>query len=333
MENVMTLDENVELCRRMSTTWDKGVDIFDKLESKYSNEPERILEIGLAKALGIQFRSGYNILHFYQLREEMFRMEGRERLDILKQLESILREELFLDKQFIELCENDSRLGFHSAAEGYKYFPAKILWRMQQLEDALANDLPELKKLIREDKLLFPEYTGKDPAGAVAYAIRSTGFSGSDIPEGLQWQRCSNGTDKSSISWSATYDKDSLYIIVSDSIKIIQDTGELEISSIIVRVEPRRLWPCAYFYFNPLALKLSDDNVHIVEESGKKYVIVRIPFNGFWWSDEPLHPLRVDVRVRKRDGGSCSWLPNNPLPWRLVFGTDNYADLGWLVFK
>ena len=87
MENVLTLKETVELCRRMSTTWDKGVAILNKLEPKYINEPERILDIGVAKALGIQFRSGYNILRFYLLREEMLRMEGKERLDILKQLD------------------------------------------------------------------------------------------------------------------------------------------------------------------------------------------------------------------------------------------------------
>jgi len=73
----------------MSTGWDKGVAILARLEPKYINEPERILDIGVAKALGIQLRSGYNILNFYMLREEMLRMEGKERMNILKQLENI----------------------------------------------------------------------------------------------------------------------------------------------------------------------------------------------------------------------------------------------------
>jgi len=54
------------------------------------NDPERILDIGVAKALDIQFRSGYNILKFYSLREKMFRIEGQERLEILKQLTDII---------------------------------------------------------------------------------------------------------------------------------------------------------------------------------------------------------------------------------------------------
>ncbi len=103
----------------------------------------------------------------------MLRMEGKERLDILKQLTDIIHEELDLDKQLIGLCEKDSRLGFHSEAEGYKYFPEKIRWRMHELEYVLSNDVPEIKKLIGNDKLLFPEYTGKEPVGLVAYATRA----------------------------------------------------------------------------------------------------------------------------------------------------------------
>ena len=73
-------------------------------------------------------------------------MEGRERLEILTQLTDIINEEIKLDQQLIVLCEKDSRLGFHSEAEGYKYFPEKIRWRMEQLKSVLANDVPEVKK-------------------------------------------------------------------------------------------------------------------------------------------------------------------------------------------
>lgn len=119
---VLTLEEVVELARRMTTSWDKGVEIFKDLEKNYLDERERLLDIGVAKALGIQFRSGYNILNFYMLREKMLRMDGRERLNILTQLTDIIKEEITLDEQLLALCKNDSRLGFNSGAEGYKYF-------------------------------------------------------------------------------------------------------------------------------------------------------------------------------------------------------------------
>ena len=73
--------------------------------------------------------------------------------------------------------------------------------------------------------------------------------------------------------------------------------------------------------------------MHVVKESGKWRVMVRIPFKTFWWSEEESHPVRIDVRVQKTDGGTGSWCPNNPMTYRLVLGTDNPADLGWLLFR
>ncbi len=143
---ILTLEEAVELTSRMSKSWKKGVELLKGIEQNYTDEPERIRDIGVAKALGIQFRSGYNILHFYLLREKMLRMEGKERLDLLNNLVDIILEELELDEQLLILCKHDSRLGFHSEAEGYKYFPEKIEWRMDQLRSVLANDVPELRK-------------------------------------------------------------------------------------------------------------------------------------------------------------------------------------------
>ena len=62
--DILTLGETTELARRMSTSWDRGVALLDELEPRYGNDPDRILDIGIAKALGIQFRSGYNISPF-----------------------------------------------------------------------------------------------------------------------------------------------------------------------------------------------------------------------------------------------------------------------------
>jgi hypothetical protein len=311
----------------MSTEWDDGLAILSKLEPKYINDPERILDIGVSKALGIQFRSGYNILRFYMLREEMFQMEGKKRLDILKQLTDIINEEIENDKQLLVLCEKDSRLGFHSEAEGYKYFPAKIRWRIQQLKEVLANDVPEVEKKIRGDQLLFPEFTGKKPVGAIAHSVRSesraTDFANSE----LQWQKCTYGTSKPTIEWASTYDADSLYIIVSDPSASTDD-----ISGINVRIEPRRLWPGGDFGFNNKD-ENQDNNIRIVEKSDKKYAVVSIPFRSFWWKEEKSHPIRVDVDVEKADGGVASWRPSNPITSRLVFGTANPADLGWLIFQ
>ena len=337
MENVLTLSETVELCHSMSTIWDEGVDILSKLEPKYKDEAEQILEIGLAKALGIQFRSGYNILRFYLLREEMFNMEGRERLDILKELVNIINEEMNSGKQLIDLCEKDSRLGFHSEAEGYKYFPEKIRWRLKQLEFVLSNEVPEVKKLIRDDKLLFPEYTGKEPEGLVAYAIPASGSEwtspGFINYKELLWQSFNYGADEPAIRWAASYNTDAFYIIIEDSIDLDQQTPESILSGMTVKVEPRRLWTNAQFNFRPGNEIQSRNEIIFIEESGKGHFILRIPFERFWWSDEELHPLRLDVQINRKNGEMSSWCPDNPMSYRLVFGADNPADLGWLIFQ
>ncbi|MDP2335116.1 MAG: hypothetical protein Q8N05_01455 [Bacteroidota bacterium] len=328
---ILTLKEVVELARRMTTSWKKGMTVLTGLKKNYLNEPERILDIGVARALGIQFRSGYNILHFYLLREKMFRSEGRERLKILKQLADIIREEIELDKQLIVLCENDSRLGFHSEAEGYKYFPEKIRWRMEQLKIVLANDVPEVKKMIQNDQLLFPAYTGKKPEGPVADCIASDGsiWSGTGLvlPGDLQWQPCSYGSDKTAVQWASAYDKEALYILVSDRVTADPVSKEPLITSIQVKIEPQRLWPCKRFSFNAKAEKLDNKVTRVVNEQGIWYVAVRIPLKDIGLEAEHLSPIRLDVRA-----GNNAWRPNNPTTSRLMLGSDNPADLGWLVF-
>ncbi len=346
--NVLTLEEVVELTRRMTYSWEKGIEILTGLERKYSNEPERILDIGVARALGIQLRSGYNILNFYLLREKMFRMDGPERLGILKQLTDIILEEIKLDQQLIILCEKDSRLGFHSEAEGYKYFPAKIRWRIKQLNSVLANDVPKVKKAIQNDQLLFPEYTGKKPQGPVAYCIGAKASIWSDtelvLPGDLKWQPCDNGSDKTFVQWASAYDKDALYIIVSENKPSDTATKISPLNDIEIKIEPDRLYPAIHFVFN--ACSTNKDPVHVlgypliyraaIKETNKKGIWiawVRIPLQTIGLNAVNLHPIRMDIKVQKRAGGYGSWRPDNPTTERLILGSDNPADLGWLLFR
>ena len=346
--DVLTLEEVVELTRRMTTSWDKGIEILKGIKDHYTNEPERLLDIGVAQALGIQLRSGYNILNFYFLREKMLRMEGRERLEILNRLNEIINDEIKLDEQLLVLCEKDSRLGFHSEAEGYKYFPAKINWRIDQLKNVLSKDVPEVKKIILKDQLLFPEYTGKKPVGPVADCIASDSsvWSGTEtvLPKDLKWQPCNYGSDNSNFKWASAYSKDALYIVVSEKENADSSTKSSPISGIEVKIEPQRLYPSAHFVFNP---DLANNNpVHIIgypllyrgalrelNGNGIRMVTMRIPFQTIGIDAENMHPIRMDVIVQKRAGGRNSWRPNNPTTSRLILGSDNPADLGWLVFQ
>jgi len=332
--DVLALDQVVELTRRMSASWDQGVEILRPIEPRFQNEPARLRDIGVARALGIQFRSGYNILRFYQLRERMLRAEGPDRLDMLAGLAGIIREELGLDEQLLILCERDSRLGFHSEAEGYKYFPEKIRWRMRQLRTVIADDVPALERVIRSGKPLFPEYTGRQPQGAIARAVPGGAalWSSRELipPPALDWQ--SLGPTR---RWGATYDGDALFIIISGP------PGGAPPGHVLVKIEPRRLWPSKQFLYVPGAEPLAElpDSVATQTVEGRSAsgpdgwrVALRIPFARIGPDAGPLHPLRIDVQVQGK-GAREAWRPSHPSTYRLNLGTDNPADLGWLLFE
>lgn len=321
---VLSLDETVELTRRMSESWDKGVEILNGIEPRFRNEPERMLDIGVARALGIQFRTGYNIMRFYRLREEMFRGASEKRLAMLNELAGITREELSLNQKLLALCERDSRLGFHSEAEGYKYYPEKIRWRMQQLRRMLADEVPQLQKTIRAGKPLFPEYTGAEPAGAVARSVAAGNalWSGGGAPV-LLWQECDRG-----MRWAAAHDSGALYVAVE---------SRAPASSVMVKVEARRLWPAKQFLFVPGGEPRAELPDYVAPQSVEGRVaggrtVLRIPFERIGLVPDRAHPIRVDVRVQQQDGSASAWRPSHPWTPRLALGSDNPNDLGWLIF-
>lgn len=334
--DVLTLPEAVELTRRMSSIWNEGLEILKKLEPEYVNEPDRLLDIGVARALGIQFRSGYNILRFYQIREEMYRMAGKERLDLLTQLEKIINNELELDSELLDLCRKDSRLGFHSEAEGYKYYPEKIRWRMEQLKRVLSEEIPLLTDDIKQERLLFPAYTGKEPAGPSASAMPETDTAwlkhGSEDLRNPEWNPFTSGPSRSEIRWAARYDADNLYIILNRS--FIQNQADMILPGFRaeVKIEPRRLFPSRVFEFSSES-KGSDDRrmIRIVKPAGDEIILV-IPFRRLFQAKEALHPVRLNILVYGPGENTTSWLPYTPAPERLILGSDNPACLGWLLF-
>ena len=66
-----TIKEAITLCEEMVKNWKKGVDILKEISPDFADNPERLKDIGIAEALGIQFESGLNILKFYDLREQI----------------------------------------------------------------------------------------------------------------------------------------------------------------------------------------------------------------------------------------------------------------------
>jgi len=342
-----TLDEVLILCARMAETWERGVEIMEGLAARHRGHPERIKDIGVAKALGLQFRSGLNILRFYALREELAEQTAPDGMTTLEQMKDLVKDELRIDRELLALAEADSTLGFHSEAEGYKYFPEKIRWRMKQLEELLETGFPSLEERIQRGVVPFPSYTGEKPEGRV-YRCRPfpEGPPMDGKPCGQPWEGLaetgafavagSGATDRD-VTWKAGYDEEALYFgVCCRGATSLGDTIE-------IRLEPRRLWPHRGFRVRADGSKwhiaptgfgnLEDDRweVSVHRADGGWSAVVRIPFVCIERQKPRLKPLRVNVvrmgRIHSR------WVLRPPLRSRLIWGTENPAEFGWLVFE
>lgn len=166
--NGFMLEEVCKLCSRMAREWNRGTRILKGIRLPAPANRERLRDLRVAIALGLQFQSGSNILEFYLLREKL--AEARRparRLALLETMKRIVRAEVDISRELLPLARSESTLGFHSEAEGYKYFPALIEWRIGQLRRLLRQEFPVIERLAKRDAPLFPEYTGEKPTGAV----------------------------------------------------------------------------------------------------------------------------------------------------------------------
>ena len=143
------------------------------------------------------------------------------------------------------------------------------------------------------------------------------------------------------MKWATCHDGQALYVAVSCPATGDPANGS-PLSSVLVKIEPRRLWPCKHFLYRPgsraraeLPEQVAPQSVEgrTVRDEGARRTVVRIPLERIGPEALRLRPLRVDVQVERAGAGACSWRPSNPTTPRLHLGTDNPAELGWLVFS
>ena len=159
-----TIEEAVELARRMCTLWDEGNAILSPISD--GGRLRRTEQKSVAAAIAILFRSGYNVLRFYELRRHLGIGKG-EPAAVLAELEAIAREEIALSRALIPLCEGDGRLGYHSEAHGYKFFKEKLEWRIGEVEKCLAEEFPLVRARIAEGLAPLAFYRGEEEGARV----------------------------------------------------------------------------------------------------------------------------------------------------------------------
>lgn len=347
-----TLEEDVTLCDRMARGWNEGTQILRALRPKYAGNPERLKDIGLAEALGIQFQSGANILKFYALREQLAWTRGEGRLGLLEQMKALVNDELALDERLLPLCAADSRLGFHSEAEGYKYYPERIRWRMGLLRQLLATEFPEIEQRLRQGLVAFPEYIGQGEVGKhyECSKIKDPIPLDGKCTEGL-WARlpeqaitanpeAANKKGRQT-AWRAVCDGQALHLGVICRETAAGAAPRWGGENIEIQLEPQRLWPALHFMISASGNRSyrviggkENLNWQTAVQRGKDFwsVQVRIPLETLGLTPAGLHPIRLNVIHQCSADGPRSWIERHPFSRAYPYTLDNSTDLGWLRF-
>ena len=174
------LNEVAELTGIMSREWRLGMTELWKAQQQTHE-----LEFTLAQALDIQFRSGHNILRFYAMRNALLDSPA-DAVQLLARMKGIVQEEIENSLRLAELCEQDYRLGYHSEAEVYKYFPAKLKWRADQLKALLAGDFADAESVLTG---------GGDIGGFLAWQGETATAGKTYGCNGIRWSFESNAED------------------------------------------------------------------------------------------------------------------------------------------
>lgn len=147
-----TIEETIELCEKICANWEKGLKLLPK---NVTGEMET-----LSASLGIMFKSGTNIMKFYKLRNDLGYGYGNP-AEILGQLKNVVLEEIKNTHKMIVLCQKDLRLGYHSEAEGFKFFPAKLEYRITKLKELLETEFVEVEERINQGKCPLAYYAAE----------------------------------------------------------------------------------------------------------------------------------------------------------------------------
>ena len=156
-----TFDEAILLSERMKDAFARGCAMLP-----LDKDDEHSL---CASAIELLLTSGNNILKFYKLREQL----GTEVCDpweVVTKMEAIVYEEINNSNKMIEICNIDPRIGYHSEAEGFKFFKEKLEARIRKLEGLYTEDFEEIRARLLDGKRPLGYYYAE---GMEAYPLGS----------------------------------------------------------------------------------------------------------------------------------------------------------------
>lgn len=296
-----TLSEGLELCRMMASSWEKGFRLLEPLRTEFQHDPQRLADIDLAEAILLQMQSTRNLLEFYHLREDML-YTGCDNLESMRE---IVQKECRNTERMAVLCRRDCRLGYHSEAEGYLFFPAKLEARLELLHELLEKDFPRF----RLDAAWIGAYTGSRPEGKVACC----GSARDNAPRYPL-------SGKEPAGWAVWRQGDTL---------VFSFTG-LTGTVFCLEIEPCRLWPPMRFDITAEGKLVVYDGIFrqvpvLESHQCASETTIAVPLALMDGYRRPGHPVRVNVR-----GKGFSWVEGEDYENRLMQRDYNPAKAGWL---
>ncbi|MBQ7037472.1 MAG: hypothetical protein IJN74_08330 [Clostridia bacterium] len=325
MQTGHNIDEIVTLTEELVKFWKEGMAVLDGIEKDGGYITEE--QISCSTALDILFESGYNITKFYQLREKMGFGEV-DAAETLRKMRALVEREIELSHKMVKLNRADMRLGYHSEAENYKFFPEKIEYRITKLEELLKTEFPVVEKRIRDGLTPLAYYEGEEE-GIPHYNM------GHGTIENAEWVDLLDGTSRFRVS----YDAENIYLEIEGSEKKrIQVTPEFTLMhaapSVLIDADGTLVngWNNGMYFSMIIENRL--------EEYAKKWKLTSIPSEGFHhlitlnrkdFGWEKTRPMKLRIGEAIRETIPTLWVKEEDPVHVLGKHESSPGEYGWLM--
>jgi len=308
-----TLSEAVELTDHMAQQWKIGVQCLPE------NTPAE--QRTVAQALELLLSSGNRILRFYALREKLALGQGNAEA-LLDEMETIVDAEIRSSEAMTVLCRQDSRLGYHSEAEGFKFFPEKLTSRIGRLQKLKAEEFPRVRAALAAGMHPLPWYLG-DP-------IRGYQMRKGTLEQAEFTPIADQGT------FRMAYDNENLYLELKGKPNAVFSIG----------FEYRLLWPAPGIFARDGKLELFGNAIthqsvwgdKIQQELDKYQLLMSQPEQGHYviaisrektgWTED--RPLRVRIAALVATGWKSWKYDDDPVSTLGKFSASP-GEFGWLM--
>lgn len=307
-----SLEEAIILTDLMKAAWNDGMQLMPQ------RSPQE--QKSIAQALALLISSSNNILRFYQLRELLGKGMGNG-LEILNQMETIVDDEICNSRKMISLCREDARLGYHSEAEGFKFFPEKLESRIAQLEKLKQTEFAQVRENLQQGKPALEYYGGveKENPNAAAYHMPKGDLAAAP------WARLANGA-----TFRVAYNEEEILLELTSS----------EQSRWILSFEYRLMWPapgivldhgkmdlehCAYTHQSMYGQRVDQElRKYQLQELAHGHYLLKISREKVGWTEDV--PLKARIVA---DGES--WVMEDDPVITLGKMEGSPGQFGWLM--